>query len=165
MGNSWFSSRQSAGVLAYQHQVLEFLDGSGVASLHEVTVKGKTNFNGTFKATASKFGSDVSVNGAVSAIKSVFNANVWINGALTAVDSNFEGQVSIATEQVTLKHSTITKDLIVRQSSCLQQVVTLSKGSMIKGSVIFEMPNGKIKLLDGSKILGSIQGAVKEEGA
>ena len=159
--NSWMNGHNS-GVLNYQKQTLESLEGSGVATLNEVRVEGKTHFNGTFMATASTFFSSFNVNGTVDAVKSIFSKSVTINGPLNAVDSTFQDQVSISTEKATLENSTVEKEVIFRRSSASKEVLTLSKGSVIKGSVTFEGSNGKIKLLDESKILGSITGAIQE---
>lgn len=167
-GPSWLSSWIGGGasVLSnYQKQTLESLEGSGVATLNEVIVNGKTTFNGTFKATASTFSSGFIVNGATHVIKSIFSKSVTINGTLTAVDSTFHDHISIATEQATLENSTVAKDITIRRSTASKQVLVLSKGSVIKGSVTFEVNGGKIMLLDGSKILGKITGVMKEDDA
>lgn len=154
------------GMPSYKNQTFNELTANGMVSVHDCTNNGKTNVNGNLDIFNSTFKGLFNANASVTCNKGHFHALVTIKGMLTTKDCEFRDDLRISTKALDLKSSRVIKNLVMQRcSDAPSQTVTLSDGTVVQGSIIFDAGNGKVRINDGCRLVGGVQGGVIEGNA
>lgn len=156
-------SGESSHFFGYRTIGAEVIDSAhvdGALTLQGTKVKGEVFVNGMLSAVGVEMES-LQVNGDASVKDTIINKDVIINGFAFFQHCTVKGTVLTASEKIVMVASQITGDVVMRKTTNPKefQVLNLSKGTKIDGSVTFESGNGKIIMSKDSKITGVTKGA------
>lgn len=171
------SSLKSYGPTSFEEKTIE---GSvtvyGPASFKGVTVNASTQVMGPMVAEKSFFQTihvdgplslkmceikNGLVNGPVEMSSCKVGETIEINGPLFASATEFNGDISIATNELTLQGQTKTKNIFIRTiQEDKEQKVYLKDWALVGGDIAFESGKGKVFISEGAKITGQISGGI-----
>jgi len=148
-----------SGYHLYESKELDDVHLNGALELIDTYVTGMVTVNGNLKAIRSDIGT-IKVNGHCTLKNSVVRQSVSINGSLTSSLSKIHGTLSVSSEN-TLLEETLTGDIIIKPVKGHGDVQVLVLDSCdIKGSIDFEGKNGKVIILNSTRVTGKITGAM-----
>lgn len=149
----------SYGLTKYEGVTLPLLDAYGPVSLAKVKVDGKTVAHGSLDIKESEL-NDLEVNGSVSLHSTVVKGHTIISGSLTADTKSEMHDISISTNEMTIRDS-VANNIIVRKNNSSEikhQTVYLEGATQIKGNITFEQGNGEVIIHDPARFDGKVIG-------
>jgi hypothetical protein len=169
------SSFKSYGPTSFEEKTLEgAVTVYGPASFKDVTVNASTHVMGPMVAEKSFFQTihvdgplslkmceikNGLVNGPVEMTSCKVNEMIEINGSLFSSTSEFNGDISIATNELTLQGQTKAKNIFIRATQeDKEQKVYLKDRALVEGDIAFEAGKGKVFVSEGAKVAGQISG-------
>jgi hypothetical protein len=146
------------GPASYKDVTLSSLEVIGPASLVDVKVEGHTNIQGPLEARDSKL-NNLEVNGPVALQGTTITGQTMINGPLLLDKKSTVEDISIATNDMTIKDSMV-NNIFVRKTDdkSKKQLITLEGAAHVKGTIKFEQEGGQVIMRDSAKVDGLISG-------
>ncbi len=133
---------------------------AGVAELHATTIQGMTTIAGLLKAEKSTFAA-LDVAGGAELKDTMVHGPAKITGFVTAVTSHFEKGLTVISNKVIFKASTV-KGAFTIQSESETPVLMLTCHSTLSGAVKFIGKPGIVKMTADSTLLGDVENGVLE---
>ena len=159
-----------------QGKVVEDVEGRGLVQIHEATVLGEVFVKGGLEAYHADMNHvgingrayldhsivhhNITVKGKAVFRDSLVEGNTAIRGTLEAFNTEFGGFIQTASSMVELTNSKAPGIYVYAYGEPQDiQVVKLSKGTLIKGNIVFKCGGGRILMDQDSAIKGDIIGA------
>lgn len=147
------------GMCNYKKETLESINVNGSANLDETKVLGRTVVNGSLSANESSMNT-LQVNGQAQLKDCSISGEAIINGALSADNTTFDGEISAASQRITLEGCSVASIRMRETASYSRpQVVELRRGTKVSGSITVESGNGEVWLFSDSQVAGEVVGA------
>lgn len=145
-------NKHNYGYQKYEKQTVDSINENGFVSLEKTKVLGPVQINGSLQAEESEINS-LLVNGQVNLNNCLITNTSVINGSLNATGTDFQKNLSIASQKIILRTCTI-ESLTVREVAGYteKQVVDLSSGTHVTGSIVFESNHGEVWISSDSTI-------------
>lgn len=156
---SLFSGWSGMGRMHYGTEVIDVLDIVGAVSLDGTQVTKRAKVVGSLQGRDATI-EQLQVVGGTQLEKSIIFKPSSFIGAVSLEDCQVKSLMSICSENISLSGSVVESIhvLPVNEHYSETQVLRLSNGSVIKGSVFFEAGHGKVILDETSRIEGKVEG-------
>lgn len=129
----------------------------GSAEIDTSTIGESISVKGPLQLYGSKIEGSLEVEGPVELKDSTVNGFTVIRGSLKAADTTFNSFINVTAKKIDLSNVTVNGDIIINGRK-IEQILDLSHGTVIKGSVTFKSGMGTIVKGEDSKIEGKIEG-------
>jgi hypothetical protein len=151
-------SGQNNGYRSYGNETVDFVQANGAVVLNGTQVLGEVNVNGSLQANNATIDS-LQVNGSATLRSCQIANNCTINGGLVADSTKFKGEISVASQKITLSACSVDSLVVRKTGSASVPVVILQNGTKVTGSIIVESGNGEIWVSSGSEVSSDVSGA------
>jgi hypothetical protein len=174
------NSEKHFGPTFIENKRLDTLTVFGPATLEHITVTGGTDIMGPAKIKESTL-SNIKISGPLDARKINISSleatgpvklervsvdgKTKIYGPLNAEESKFTDTITIATDKMTLDHTTAQNIEVQKNSNWLEkpQKVYLTNKTVVNGNISFEAGNGIVIVKKGATLKGEVKGGKKIE--
>lgn len=142
--------------IVYGNEKIDEIQANGFVKLLGTQVNNKTKIQGKLYCSKASIG-QIIVNGPATIIESTIRGRAVIKGSLKVSDTTFLENLEITATSAEISSSTLNSIFIFRPKNYSGTLLLkLNEQTLLKGSVIFESPPGKVISKNGSQVKSSI---------